>query len=146
MGYGHLVLTVLIVYGAMCAYLYFNQANLLYLPSIPSRHVDAFPSEVGLEYETVKLVTDDQVSLDGWFVPAVDQRGVVLFCHGNAGNISHRLDSIKLFHRLGLSVLIFDYRGYGRSEGVPSEEGTYRDAEAAWRFLTEERGRRHSEG
>ena len=65
---------------------------------------------------------------------------VVLFCHGNAGNISHRLESIALFHRLGLSVLIFDYRGYGDSEGKPDEQGTYRDARAAWRHLRELRG------
>ena len=67
-------------------------------------------------------------------------RGVVLFCHGNAGNISHRLDSIRLFHELGLSVLIFDYRGYGQSSGKPTEQGTYRDADAAWDYLVEQRG------
>jgi fermentation-respiration switch protein FrsA (DUF1100 family) len=60
---------------------------------------------------------------------------VVLFCHGNAGNLSDRLDSIKIFHDLGQSVLIFDYRGYGRSSGKISEKGTYLDAEAAWDYL-----------
>jgi fermentation-respiration switch protein FrsA (DUF1100 family) len=65
---------------------------------------------------------------------------VVLFCHGNAGNISHRLDSIRLFHELGLSVLIFDYRGYGQSSGKPTEKGTYRDADAAWHYLVTLRG------
>lgn len=64
-------------------------------------------------------------------------RGVVLFCHGNAGNISHRLDSIRIFHHLRLSTFIFDYRGYGTSEGKPSEKGTYLDAEAAWHYLIE---------
>jgi len=64
---------------------------------------------------------------------------VILFCHGNAGNISHRLESIQIFHRLGLNVFIFDYRGYGRSEGKPSEIGTYRDVEAVWQYLVEER-------
>lgn len=62
------------------------------------------------------------------------------FLHGNAGNISHRLDSLRIFHGLGLDVLILDYRGYGRSEGRPSEEGTYRDARAASRYLVEARG------
>jgi fermentation-respiration switch protein FrsA (DUF1100 family) len=65
---------------------------------------------------------------------------VVLLCHGNAGSISHRLDSIRIFHDLGLSVFIFDYRGHGLGEGRPSEEGTYRDAEAAWNHLVEGRG------
>ncbi|HSG94905.1 MAG TPA: alpha/beta hydrolase, partial [Afifellaceae bacterium] len=66
--------------------------------------------------------------------------GVVLFFHGNAGNISHRLDSLRIFNALNLDTLIFDYRGYGRSDGKVSERGTYRDGEAAWRYLTVERG------
>ncbi len=65
--------------------------------------------------------------------------GVILFFHGNGGNISHRLGSLEMFHRLGLSTFIIDYRGYGQSEGSPSEQGTYLDAEAAWRYLVEER-------
>jgi hypothetical protein len=64
----------------------------------------------------------------------------VLFFHGNAGNISHRLDSLSVFHRLGFNTLIFDYRGYGQSEGSPSEDGIYRDAEAALTYLREDRG------
>ena len=92
-----------------------------------------------MPYESVKLVTKDNVQLDGWFVPSHKTRGVILFFHGNAGNISHRLDSLILFHQLGLSTLIFDYRGYGRSQGKPSEQGTYLDAEAAWEYLTKDR-------
>jgi fermentation-respiration switch protein FrsA (DUF1100 family) len=65
---------------------------------------------------------------------------VLLFFHGNAGNISHRLDSIRQFQALGLSVLIIDYRGYGQSEGRTTESGIYRDADAAWRYLIENRG------
>jgi fermentation-respiration switch protein FrsA (DUF1100 family) len=73
-------------------------------------------------------------------VPARAARGTLLFFHGNAGNISHRLDSLLIFNRLGLSTLIFDYRGYGQSGGEISEQGLYRDAEAVWRHLTEARG------
>ena len=68
------------------------------------------------------------------------QIGTVLFFHGNAGNISHRLDSIVIFHRLGLNVFIIDYRGYGQSEGKITEKGTYRDAEAAWNYLNHTQG------
>jgi pimeloyl-ACP methyl ester carboxylesterase len=64
----------------------------------------------------------------------------VLFCHGNAGNISHRLESIRRFYHLGLNTFIFDYRGYGQSEGRPSEKGTYHDVEAAWHYLISEEG------
>ncbi|MCK4602008.1 MAG: alpha/beta hydrolase, partial [Phycisphaerae bacterium] len=68
-----------------------------------------------------------------------EARATVLFCHGNGGNISHRLTTINMLHEMGLDVFLFDYRGYGRSEGAPSEAGTYLDAEAAWRYLTEQR-------
>jgi hypothetical protein len=128
------------VYGALILLLFFTQSRLLYYPDIPSRQILFTPDQAGLSYETVEIVTEDGVKLHGWFLPAEKARGTLLFFHGNAGNISHRLDSLKIFHELNLEVLIFDYRGYGRSEGEPTEKGTYRDAEAAWRYLTEQRG------
>ena len=134
-------ITILAVgmYGALCLYLFLMQAKLLYYPSIPSRELTASPADINLDYKTVILSTSDDVKLHGWFIPATDEKGVLLFFHGNAGNISHRLDSLRIFHDLGLSTLILDYRGYGRSQGSISEHGTYLDAEAAWRYLTEAR-------
>jgi hypothetical protein len=126
-------------YVALVLILFFFQSHLLYLPNVPSRAVVVTPDDAGLAYESVTITTEDSVTLDGWFLPVSQARGLLLFFHGNAGNISHRLDSLKIFNELGLATLIFDYRGYGRSGGEPSEEGTYRDAEAAWRFVTEER-------
>ncbi|MCK5558231.1 MAG: alpha/beta hydrolase [Candidatus Hydrogenedentes bacterium] len=110
------------------------QSRFIYFPE---RGIIMTPREIGLSYEAVNFEASDGVKLSGWFVPAEDPRGVVLFCHGNAGNISHRLESIQVFHRLGLSTFIFDYRGYGQSEGRITEQGTYLDAEAAWRYLVE---------
>lgn len=130
----------LAAYLAILLYLYFNQNNIIYLPDLPSRQVRLTPDRIGLDFEAVTLTTVDGIRLDGWFVPAAPARATLLFFHGNAGNISHRLDSLRLFHQLGLSVLIIDYRGYGRSEGEPTESGIYRDADAAWRYLTETRG------
>lgn len=101
----------------------------------PDRHVEATPAKIGLTYEEVVFPTADGAILSGWFIPAENPKGVLLFCHGNAGNISHRLDSLMLFHHLGLSSFIFDYRGYGRSQGKITEKGTYADAEAAWNYL-----------
>lgn len=101
---------------------------------IPSRTLEAKPTDIGLQYEDVELITEDGVSLHAWFVRSDRPIATLVFCHGNAGNISHRLDSIRLFHELNLNVLIFDYRGYGRSDGRPSEEGTYRDAQAAYAY------------
>ena len=138
-GLVNILLIAVFTYGFLLVFLYFYQGRMLFLPNLPSRSVERSPSAVGLAYEPVDLLTSDNIHLDGWFIPAPENRGVILFCHGNAGNISHRLDSLLLFHRMGFSTLIFDYRGYGRSQGRPSEAGTYLDVEAAWAYLTRER-------
>ncbi len=135
----NLFVIIVIGYGVLIAYVYFNQANLLYLPNLPSRELMANPTLAMLPYEDVQLVTEDNVNLHGWFIPANEARATVLFFHGNAGNISHRLDTLKIFYHLGLNTLIIDYRGYGQSEGKPTEQGTYRDADAAWKYLTKQR-------
>ncbi|MFH1739798.1 MAG: alpha/beta hydrolase [bacterium] len=108
----------------------FERANLF----IPSRLLEAKPDDIGLEFENIPIEADDSVMLHAWFVPADQPIATLLFCHGNAGNISHRLDSIRIFHEMNLNVLIFDYRGYGRSDGRPSEQGTYLDAQAAYKY------------
>lgn len=122
-------------YGVLALLLYIFQSRLVFFPQT-GREIVATPAQIGLAYEDIHLQTADGISLHGWYIPAPQPRGTVLFLHGNAGNISHRLDSVQMFHRLGYSTLIFDYRGYGNSGGAPSEEGTYRDAEAAWNYLT----------
>lgn len=122
---------------AAFALLYAFQPSFIYFPA---RTLAATPADAGLAWEDVRLRTADGVALHGWYVPAEPVRGTLLFLHGNAGNISHRLSSLAQFHRLGLATLIVDYRGYGRSEGSPDEAGTYADAHAAWRYLTAERG------
>ena len=127
-------------YVLLVGFVYFTQASLLYYPNVAGRALVASPADIGLSYEDVDLTTADGVRLHGWFVPAREARGTLLFFHGNAGNISHRLDSIRIFNRLGLDLFIIDYRGYGRSQGKPGEQGTYRDADAAWRYLVETRG------
>jgi len=134
-----LLLVIAAGYLLVVAGVYLMQPRLLYLPNLPGRTLGATPRDVGLAYQDVRLRTEDGLSLHGWYVPGAGP-GTLLFFHGNAGNISHRLGSIKVFHDLGLSVFIVDYRGYGESEGSPTEDGTYRDAEAAWRYLTESRG------
>jgi fermentation-respiration switch protein FrsA (DUF1100 family) len=118
---------------AFCIYIF--QARLLYFPNLPDRQHVSVPSDIGLDYEDVFLTTSDNIRIHGWFLPSRDNKGSLLFFHGNAGNISHRLESIGIFHSLGLSILIIDYRGYGKSAGTPSEEGTYLDGEAAWEHL-----------
>ena len=128
------------VYLALVLMFYLLQGRMVYLSNLPGRALTASPNDIGLNYEDVALATRDHEVLHGWYVPATKPAGVVLFLHGNAGNISHRLDSIEIFHELGLDVLIIDYRGYGQSSGKTSEQGTYLDARTAWDYLVDERG------
>jgi hypothetical protein len=108
--------------------------RLVYFPT--RAHDGGTPEALGLAYEDVDLRAADGVRLHAWFVPApAPARRTLLFLHGNAGNISHRLDKLAVFSDLGADVLMLDYRGYGRSEGSPDEAGTYRDADAAYDWL-----------
>lgn len=93
----------------------------------------------GLPLEDVWFEAEDGVRLFGWYVEAPKAPAAFLWCHGNAGNMVHRLDNLTRLHEVGLSVFLFDYRGYGKSEGTPSEPGLYRDAQAAYTYLTETR-------
>jgi fermentation-respiration switch protein FrsA (DUF1100 family) len=105
----------------------------------PLPNWEGTPDQAGLKYEEVKIRSSDGVELDAWWLPADGARFTVLFSGGNAGNISHRLEKIRLLHDLGLQVLIYDYRGYGRSTGSPLEPGLYQDGIAAYRYLVETR-------
>ena len=93
----------------------------------------------GLPLEEVWLPVDETVTVFGWFVDAGPGHPVLLWCHGNAGNISHRLANMGELYRRGLSIFIFDYRGYGRSTGFPSEAGFYLDALTAFDYLQHQR-------
>jgi len=132
------VLGLAVGYGAVVGLAFAFQDQLLFQPT---NRLLATPDDAGMDYETVRLDTDDGETLHGWWIPAADSsRATLLFFHGNAGNISGRLESVQQFRQLGLDVLIVDYRGYGQSTGAPSEEGIYKDAGACWRYLTEARG------
>jgi len=105
----------------------------------PSKYPDGFASirnSSRLTISEVWFVAEDSVKLHGWFVPHTEPIATLLMCHGNAGNVSHRYEWLERLHQQTLvNVLIFDYRGYGRSEGEPTEEGCYRDALAALNWL-----------
>jgi fermentation-respiration switch protein FrsA (DUF1100 family) len=125
-------------YAGITLLLFAFQSQLVFVPEA-GREIIASPDRLGMAYEDVRLETADGLSLHGWYVPATQPRGTVLFLHGNGGNISHRLDSLLMFHRMGYNTLIFDYRGYAANAGKPTEEGTYLDADAAWRYLAEQK-------
>ncbi|MDX2506768.1 MAG: alpha/beta hydrolase [Gammaproteobacteria bacterium] len=124
--------SILSIVAALNIAIFFLQPGMVFFPY---RGINETPADWGLHYEDVLFRTSDDIQLHGWYIPHPDAKLTVLFFHGNAGNISHRGDSVKIFHRLGLNVFISDYRGYGRSEGKPSEAGLYEDAHSAWRYL-----------
>lgn len=126
------ILTIVcLIAFALLALKYFERRQIFY----PARIIGMTPRSMGLDFEEVYFRADDGLTLNGWFVKADTNKGVVLFCHGNAGNISHRLESIFLFKEMGFDVFIFDYRGYGRSRGWATEKGIYADALGAYNYL-----------
>lgn len=129
-----------LAYALLAAAAFLGQNRLMHLPHIPGRELVATPADIGLPYETLRIATPDGPLLHGWFVPHPEARATLIFFHGNAGNISHRLESLRQFHTLELSVLLFDYRGYGRSEGSPSEAGLHEDARAVLDYALSTRG------
>ncbi len=134
-----LLIVLVLVFGLLLAYVYFAQERLVYFPGV-DRDNRATPGDLGLAYESLTLHTPDGERLHAWFVPRERARGTVILFHGNAGSIAHRLAYLEMFQRLGLSSLSVEYRGYGRSSGKPAEAGFARDAEAAWAYVTGERG------
>jgi|UniRef100_A0A7C5AMP4 fermentation-respiration switch protein FrsA (DUF1100 family) len=115
----------------------FSEKGIIFFPD---PYLLGTPADYGLEYEEVFFFAEDGVKLHGWWVPQ-ESCPTLLWFHGNAGNISHRLENLKLLWNLvGLQIFIFDYREYGKSEGRISREGTFKDSLAAYRYLTEIRG------
>ena len=121
------------------AYIRYVENSTLFLPN---KAIVATPDTIGLAFEDIYFMTQDNVRLNGWFIPGPSQPPsstehtiTLIFLHGNAGNIADRLGKIALFHTLGLHVFIVDYRGYGKSDGRPTEAGMYEDARAAYDYL-----------
>ncbi len=154
----YIFVLLFVAYWGWGVVLYIMQPKFLYSPV---REVSYTPGDLGLDFEDVVFKSDDGLQLSGWYIPALledlaegasvqpggslvtrpagKSKFTVLFCHGNGGNMMHCLDSINIFRNLGLNCFIFDYRGYGNSEGKTSEEGTYLDVLAAYKWLTEEK-------
>lgn len=134
-----MILVALLALGvAFVLWVRWTESRSIYFPI---RALETTPTGRGWAFEDVRLTASDGARIHGWFIPAPEdsahhRAGVtVLMLHGNAGNISHRMEKLDILRRLGADVLIIDYRGYGESQGRPDEAGTYRDAEAAYRHL-----------
>lgn len=132
-----LILFFVVAYLALVLLVYWGQSRLIYFPQ---RNLTDTPRDIGLDYTSVHISTADGEMLHGWWIAAPVAKGTVLLFHGNAGNISHRINYASMFRRLGYNTLLLDYRGYGQSSGSPSESGMYRDAQAVWLYATETLG------
>jgi fermentation-respiration switch protein FrsA (DUF1100 family) len=133
----HWAILIPILVGAF--YFYYPKIENFFV-FFPQRAFDFAPESFGLAYEDSYFTTEDGKTLHGWFFPGEKAQPVILHFHGNAGNISHRLDLVQPFLRKGLSVFLFDYRGFGKSEGRPSEKGLYLDGMAAYDYLVQKEG------
>ena len=125
-----------LAYLCLALVLYYMQQRFLYEPV---REIPYTPAELGLDFEEVYFRTGDRLRLHGWFVPAQNSEFTVLYCHGNGGNMMYFLETVNFLNKLGLNCFIFDYRGYGSSQGEPTENGTYLDVRAAYRWLTKKK-------
>lgn len=131
-----LLSSIFVGWLAVNGFIYVQQANMVFYPL---SDIEITPKEWGLAYSIVELKLANKTKISGWYLPHPDAEKTILFFHGNGGNISHRGDSIYIFHKLKLNVLIIDYPGYGDSEGSPSEAGLYQSADAAWEYLVSDK-------
>ena len=111
-------IAILLIGGSLLLFLRCIESRMLFYPT---KEISSFPDQAGLKFQEVYFETADKIKLNGWFIFSKGAGYTVLFCHGNAGNISHRIEKIKFFNELGCGVFIFDYRGYGKSKGRPTE-------------------------
>jgi uncharacterized protein len=130
-------LLCLIFLAGVSFYIFYSKIENFFV-FYPQSSLEQSPEDLGLTYQDIFFDTEDGQRLHGWFFPLEGKSPLILFCHGNAGNISHRLDNIRHLLDQGLPVFIFDYRGYGRSTGKPSEKGLYKDGMAAYNYLVRE--------
>ena len=128
-----IVSAILFIVFFLNAYFYIIFPSMVFYPL---EKIEVTPKDWLLDYEAVSLELEDKTKISGWYLPHPQAKKTVLFFHGNGGNISHRGDSIYIFHKLKLNVLIIDYAGYGASEGSASEKSLYQSADAAWDYLT----------
>lgn len=126
-----------IAYIAICLFMVFGQTRLIYMPSSV---IEFTPDQLGLPYEDVWLpVGDSGLKLHGWWLPNPAATDVLLYLHGNGQNIGANIGQAQRYYQSGFSVLLIDYRGYGRSQGkFPYEAQLYQDAEAAWNYLIQQ--------
>ncbi len=130
-----IIITIIVGIVFLFFYARYLENKSLYYPIY---EIENTPADINIAYKDVFFYSEDNIKINGWLVKSKNAKTTIIFAHGNGGNISHRLDKINFFNKLGLNILIFDYRGYGKSAGVPSEQGLYLDIQAAYKFIKKE--------
>mgnify|MGYP001409907013 CR=1 FL=1 len=134
---------VVVVYLLILLYFLVRQKTFIY---VPSKEMTETPDVLGIKWDDITFESVDGTELNGWFIPAeldsnnTTEQCCILYSHGNAGNLSDRMATIDIVHRFGLPLFIYDYRGFGKSGGEPSAKGLYMDQQAAYNYLTQEKG------
>ncbi len=130
----YILIGAVIIYASMNAYLYFYQRSILYLPVKEM----AGPKNYGIyNAELINLKTSDNVNIIGWYISPKHNQPVMLYLHGNAGNLGDRVEKLQAYLNQGFGMLAVSWRGYGGSEGSPTEDGLYNDARSAIKYLTD---------
>lgn len=127
-----LLLTCGLIYGLLCLMLLCFQNSLIFSPS---HIIDTVPMQNGHSFHSIILQSNNDVRIHSWFIPAKENAGTILFCQSNKGNMSEQISTIEIWNKIGYNILLFDYQGYGMSNGEPSEENCYADAKAAYNWL-----------
>jgi uncharacterized protein len=125
------IVIFLFLYVGLATILYFTQRSLMYFPET----IHTPPREAGLpEAEEITLTASDGVRLVGWYVPPHEGKPVILYFHGNGGALRYRVERFHALIKDGIGLVAIEYRGYGGSQGSPSEQGLFADGEAAYAF------------
>ncbi len=127
-----IILILLLGLGLIFGYVKYLEHKGVYYPV---KEILIYPESAGLSFNDVYITTEDNIIINGWFIPNPKAEYILLFFHGNAGNIGDRIDKLKLLYHAGFGILIIDYRGFGKSRGRALESGFYRDASAAYDYL-----------
>ena len=130
------IVFIVIVIAVVIGYVKYIENRIIFYPM---KDIEFTPDLVGLTFEDIYIKTQDNLQINGWFIPHDSAKYTLLLCHGNAGNLGHRLEKLLILHKIPLNIFIFDYRGYGKSQGKPCESGIYLDAAAAYDYLVNER-------
>lgn len=132
----NLFLPIILLYILICLYMFIFQEKFVFAPN---KILSSTPESLGLEYEDLYLKSLDGITINAWFIPFKNADYTILLSHGNAGNISGEIDVIKFSQELKMNILLYDYRGYGNSQGQMSEKGSYKDLITAYNYLIKDK-------